>query len=140
MNVSGSKRDRSRRAIRAMLAEAPASEFVYSSMGFYATRRGGELPGPWLVAALGSVGCSAPAVRQTLWRMEREGELVARRRGRVKLYRLTPLARTEMEIGTDKIFRPLETRWDHRWTLVVTTFDGDERTERERLRAVLAAE
>jgi phenylacetic acid degradation operon negative regulatory protein len=72
--------------------------------------------------------------------MERDGKIVARRRGRVKLYRLTPLARTEMEIGTDKIFRPLQTGWDHRWTLVVTTFDGDERFESERLRDVLAAE
>jgi phenylacetic acid degradation operon negative regulatory protein len=123
-----------------MLTEARTSEFVYSSMSFYATRRGGELRGPWLVAALGALGRSASSVRQTLWRMEQGGEVVARREGRVKLYRLTPLARAEVEIGTDKIFHPPEAGWDGKWTLVVTAFDGNERPERERLRAVLDAE
>jgi len=128
------------RAVRVMLAEARTSEFVYSSMSFFATRRGGELSGPWLVEGLGALGRSTSSVRQTLWRMERDGEIVARREGRAKLYRLTPLARTEMEIGADKILRPPETGWDGRWTLVVSAFDGDERPARERLRAALDAE
>jgi phenylacetic acid degradation operon negative regulatory protein len=72
--------------------------------------------------------------------MEREGELVARRGGRVKRYRATPLAWAEIESGTDKILRPPPARWDGRWTLVSYGFDADERVERERIRAVIDAE
>jgi phenylacetic acid degradation operon negative regulatory protein len=72
--------------------------------------------------------------------MEREGELVARRVGRVKRYRATPLAWAEIESGTDKILRPPPTRWDGRWTVVAYGFDADERVERERIRAVIDAE
>lgn len=109
-------------------------------MSFYGSRRGGELTGPWLVAALGALGVTAAAVRQTLYRMERGAELESRRRGRMKVYRLAPLARAEMEIGADKILRPLETEWDGRWTLVVYAFSGDDRRDRLRIKAALDAE
>lgn len=128
------------RPVRAALAAARASQFVYSCMSFYASRRGGDLSGPWLVAALGALGVKPSSVRQALWRMERDGELVSRRRGRSKVYRLTPLARAEMEIGADKILEPPESGWDGRWTLVVYAFDGDDRSARLRLRAALDAE
>ena len=127
-------------AIRRTLARARASEFVYSSLGFYARRRGGELAGPWLVVALEEVGVPPATTRKTLWRMEREGELVSRRVGRVKRYRATPLSWAEIESGTDKILRPSAARWDGRWTVVAYAFDADGRVERERIRAVLDAE
>lgn len=122
------------------LARARASEFVYSSLGFYARRRGGELPGPWLVAALADLRVPPATTRKTLWRMERDGELVARRQGREKRYRATPLAWAEIESGSDKILRPPPARWDGRWTVVTYAFDGVERYERDRIRAVLDAE
>lgn len=109
-------------------------------MSFYGSRREGELSGPWLVSALGALGVNPAAVRQTLWRMERDGELVSRRRGRVKLYRLTPLARAEMETGARKILDPSESGWDGRWTLVVYSFDNEDRPDRLRLVAALDAE
>ncbi|HUF89750.1 MAG TPA: PaaX family transcriptional regulator C-terminal domain-containing protein [Gemmatimonadota bacterium] len=109
-------------------------------MSFYGSRQGGELSGPWLVAALGAIGVRSSSVRQTLWRMERDGELEARRRGRAKLYRLTPLARAEMEIGADKILNPPEPGWDGRWTLVVYAFESEDRPDRLRLKAALDAE
>jgi phenylacetic acid degradation operon negative regulatory protein len=127
-------------AARRTLSRARASEFVYSSLGFYARRRGGELAGPWLVAALEDLGVPPVTTRKTLWRMEREGELLSRRVGRVKRYRATPLAWAEIEGGTDKILRPPAARWDRRWTVVAYVFDAEERVERERIRAVLDAE
>lgn len=113
---------------------------MYSSLGFYARRRGGELTGPWLVAALQDLRIPPATTRKTLWRMEREGELVSRRRGREKRYRATPLAWAEIESGTDKILRRAAARWDGRWTVVTYAFDGAERHERDRIRAVLDAE
>jgi phenylacetic acid degradation operon negative regulatory protein len=126
--------------VRRTLARARASEFVYSCLGFYARRRDGELTGPWIVAALEDVGVPPATTRKTLWRMEREGELVALRVGRVKRYRATPLAWAEIESGTDKILGPPAAWWDGRWTVVAYGFDADERVERERIRAVLDAE
>lgn len=127
-------------AVRRAVGGARTSEFVYSSLGFYGRRRGGELAGPWLVAALEDLGVPAVTTRKTLWRMEREGELVARQLGRVKRYRATPLAWAEIESGTDKILRSPPARWDGRWTVVTYAFDADERVARERIRAVLDAE
>jgi phenylacetic acid degradation operon negative regulatory protein len=113
---------------------------VYSSFGFYARRRGMELTGTWLVAALADVGVPPATSRKTLWRMEREGELVSRRAGRSKLYRATPLAWAEIESGADKILRSPAQTWNGRWTLVSYAFEAEERVERERIKAVLNAE
>ena len=99
-----------------------------------------ELAGTWLVAALADLGVPPATTRKTLWRMEREGELVSRRMGRTKLYRATPLAWAEIESGADKILRPPAKAWDGRWTVVSYAFEGEERVERERIKAVLDAE
>ena len=127
-------------SVRRELARSSASEIVYSSLSFYARRRGGELAGTWLVAALADLGISPDTTRKTLWRMEREGELASRWIGREKLYCATPLAWAEIESGTDKILGPVEKDWDGRWTIVSYAFDRGERVERERIRAVLDAE
>jgi phenylacetic acid degradation operon negative regulatory protein len=128
------------KAARRELKRARASEFVYSSLGFYARRRGGELSGSWLVAALEEVGVAPATTRKTLWRMERDGELISRRAGRSKLYRATPLAWAEIEGGTDKILGRAAKAWDGRWTVVAYAFEAPERVTRERIRAVLDAE
>jgi phenylacetic acid degradation operon negative regulatory protein len=128
------------RIARQTLARARASELVYSSLSFYARRRGGELGGVWIVDALAELGVESATTRKTLWRMERDGELVSRRAGRAKRYRATPLAWAEIESGTDKILRPLARTWDGRWTVVSYAFEARERVARERVRAVLAAE
>ena len=127
-------------AARRELEHARASEFVYSSLGFYARRRGGELSGSWLVAALTDVGVAPTTTRKTLWRMERDGELISRRTGRSKLYRATPLAWAEIEGGTDKILGQAAKAWDGRWTVVAYAFEATERVARERIRAALDAE
>jgi phenylacetic acid degradation operon negative regulatory protein len=128
------------RVAQEALAKATASELIYSSLSFYARRRGGELSGAWIVDALAELKVAPATTRKTLWRMEREGELLSRRTGRAKRYRATPLAWAEIETGADKILRPLERSWDGRWTVVAYAFEGSERVERERIRAVLNAE
>jgi phenylacetic acid degradation operon negative regulatory protein len=113
---------------------------VYSSLAAYGSRRGGALPGSWFVAALGPLGHDAAAVRQTLLRMERAGELTAERRGRHKLYRLTPLAAAATAAGAEKIHAEPAGAWDGCWTTCVYTFTAGDRARRDRVRDLLAVE
>jgi phenylacetic acid degradation operon negative regulatory protein len=120
--------------------EAPVSYLIYSAMSFYGDRRGGEIAGPWFVSALETLGVDAAAVRQTLFRMERDDELVGRKIGRVKLYRPSAYARAEIGAGVQKIFTSVDPDWDGYWTVVLTQFPTDMRLERERVRSILQVE
>lgn len=127
-------------ALLSHLSTWPASYFIYSSFSFYAPRRGGELPGTWLVAALSTVGIPLATTRQTLYRLERAGDLAARIAGRGKYYRLTPMAQAEVGAGTEKIFGSPPTRWDGTWSIVTMRFATEDRAERDRVRDVLQSE
>jgi phenylacetic acid degradation operon negative regulatory protein len=123
-----------------VVTDAPVSYSVYSAFSFYGTRRGGELPGSWLVRALGVLGHEVAAVRQTLYRMEGSHELESRVADRAKFYRLTRAARAEAEAGLAKIMDHGDERWDGEWTFVHFQPGTESRVERERLRAVIQAE
>lgn len=112
-------------------------KLVYSSLGAYGSRRGGELPGTWFVRAFGDMGREAGGVRQTLFRMERNGELESRKVGRTKLYRLSPFGVAAVNASSRKLFDPTEDAWDGRWTLVRYHFDGEDRLQRDRVRHLL---
>jgi phenylacetic acid degradation operon negative regulatory protein len=113
---------------------------VYSSLAAYGSRRGGRLPGSWFVAALGPLGHGAAAVRQSLFRMERDGELRTERRGRHKLYRLSPFGQASVDAGSEKLQGPAPGRWDGRWTVCVAAFEDRHRALRDRLRDLLEVE
>lgn len=117
----------------------PVSNYVYSSLSYFAPARGGWLPGLWFVGALAEVGCDKSAVRQTLYRMEGSGELDTHRRGREKFYAPTGYARGEIAAGTGKIFDP-PAPWDRRWTVLHARFEREERVHRDRLHALLGVE
>jgi hypothetical protein len=68
------------------------------------------------VRALGAAGREEALVRQTLYRMEHEEELITRRAGRMKFYRPSPYALAEIEAGKQKIFAPVASEWDGRET------------------------
>jgi phenylacetic acid degradation operon negative regulatory protein len=127
-------------ALLSAVTDAPVSYLVYSSLSFYGDRRGGEVAGTWFVSALESLGVAPAAVRQTLFRMERDEELVTRKVGRVKFYRASPYARAEIGAGLQKIFSTPEPDWDGYWTLVLTQFPTDRRVQRERVRSILQVE
>lgn len=119
--------------------DVPVSYFVYSSFSFFAPSRGGELPGLWFTGALAEVGCDEDAVRQTLYRMEKSGELVSRRAGREKFYTPTGYARGEITAGFGKIFDEPEP-WDGRWTFLHARFEKEDRVHRDRLQELLRVE
>ena len=96
--------------VKLSIVESPVSYTVYSSLSFFGPHVEGELPGTWFVAALGQVGHEAAAVRQTLWRMERSGELHGRSEGRQRFYRFTPLAQAEAALGLARMQEHTGTR------------------------------
>lgn len=122
------------------LASATTSDFVYSSLSFFGARRGGALPGSWFVEALAPLGVGEPAVRQTLYRMEKSGALEARRAGRVKLYAPSPPTRAVMEAGRARMLGADESGWDGQWTVIHFRFPAAEWQLRDRLREVLMVE
>jgi len=126
-------------AILSTVRRAPLSYFVYSSLSFFGRERGGDLPGTWFVRALAGAGRDVAAIRQTLYRMESDGELVTRKSGRVKFYRASGYADAEIDTGLAKIFNPRDEDWDGRWTMVSLNLRSPaQRTTRERVVALLA--
>lgn len=117
----------------------PLSYFVYSSLSFFGRQTGGELPGTWFVRALSELGRDVAVVRQTLYRMERDGELEARKIGRVKFYRETGYSHAEIDAGLSRIFSPPPGEWDGQWTIVRLSLPAaSQRVSRERAVALLA--
>jgi phenylacetic acid degradation operon negative regulatory protein len=118
----------------------PVSYFIYSSFSFYGPETWGEIPGTWFVRALTELGRSEEAVRMELYRMERDGELTSRKKGRTKFYRPTVAARAEIDAGTRKIFGEPASRWNGQWTIVQFQFESKQRVQRDRLRSLLQVE
>ena len=118
----------------------PISYFIYSSFSFYAPSTSGEISGPWFVRALGALGRTPAAVRMEIYRMEQDGELVSRREGRTKFYRLTTAARAEVDAGYRKIFGKPPGKWNGDWTMLHFQFTADQRAQRDRLRSLLHVE
>ena len=126
--------------ILSTIRKAQTSLLVYSSLSAYAGRRSGELPGTWFVAAFGPLGRETQAIRQTLFRMVREKELVARKVGRVKFFSLSPYGRAATAAGFEKIALAPSDKWDGDWTIVRYGFTSRDRFDRDRVRDMLETE
>ncbi len=116
------------------------SLLVLSLLAGYGHHRGGELPGTWFVAVLERLGFQPSAVRQTLYRMRKEGYLEERRHGAHKLYRMSSYADTATQAGTTRLLQPPETEWDGQWLLANYRFNTDEVIQRNLVRAILEVE
>jgi phenylacetic acid degradation operon negative regulatory protein len=127
-------------SFRQSVTDAPVSYSIYSAFSFYSPRHRYELPGAWLVTALGNLGHGAAAIRQSLYRMEGSAELTSRSEGRNKFYRLSPAARAESEAGLSKILSPESGPWDGEWTITYLHAGPERATARERLRELLNTE
>ena len=116
------------------------SRLVLSLLAGYGQHRGGELSGTWFVAVLKPFGLQPSTVRQTLYRMGKEGFLKERRHGTHKLYRMSSYAETATEAGTTRLSQPPETEWDGQWLLANYRFNTDEVIQRNLVRAILEVE
>lgn len=124
------------------IERVPISYFVYSSLSFFGRQCGGELPGTWFVRAIGDAGRDLAAIRQTLYRMEAEEELVSRKVGRVKYYSASTYAHGEIDAGLERILGTPDEAWDKRWTFVHLGFGHMplRRVARERVVALMSVE
>lgn len=127
-------------AILSSLKKSTTSDFIYSSLSFFATRRGGRLPGSWFVEALGSLGIEEQAVRQTLFRLERTGVLRSEKEGRVKWYRAARVTESVLAVGRNRVAVATDVGWDGQWTLVHFRVGEEDRDGRDRIRDLLRVE
>ncbi len=91
-----------------------------------------------LITLMSSFGISAPAVRQAVSRMARQGWLVARRERNRAFYSVTERGRRRIEELTPRIYGPV-IEWDGRWRLLSYAIGEAHRQRRERLRKELSA-
>ena len=118
----------------------PTVGFFFTLFADYGAERGGELPGKWFVRALEPFGVEESTVRQTLYRMVREGMLASRRAGRNKIYRLTDLGQAATDPGRSRLQMKPENTWDGYWMLVTYQFATEDRVARTRLKDALFLE
>src|SRR5580704_15530017 len=91
-----------------------------------------------LIRLMSSFGVSAPAVRQAVSRMSRQGWLTARRHGNRAFYAVTERGRRRIEELSPRIYGPV-IEWDGRWRLVSYAIGEAQRKRRDRLRKELGA-
>lgn len=126
--------------IMKIVRRAPIRHLIYSCLSAYGEQRGGELPGPWFSAAFDGIGHAPSAVRLALFRMVRNGELEARKEGRVNFYRLASFGRAGIEAGLQMLFGDPETEWDGKWTVVHFHLPTRDRVRRDHIRNILTLE
>ena len=126
--------------ILSTIGKAQTALLVYSALSAYGRRRSGELPGTWFIAALAPLGREPQSIRQTLFRMVREKELVSRRVGRVKLFRLSPYGQAAVDAGFEKFVSMPQEQWNGDWTIVRYEFTSRDRIDRDRVRDLLETE
>lgn len=89
-----------------------------------------------LIRLLSAFGVTAPAVRQAVSRLTRQGWLMGRREGNRAFYRVTGRGRRRIEELVPRIYGPV-IEWDGRWRLLTYAIGEAHRKRRERLRREL---
>lgn len=104
------------RAVLALTGQTPPRvwSLIITLFGDLAQEPGAEIATPTLSRVLVPAGVRPEALRVALHRLRRDGWLVARRQGRVSLYRLSDEGRTQSAQATPRIYAtepPLPERW-----------------------------
>ncbi|MEP7182271.1 MAG: phenylacetic acid degradation operon negative regulatory protein PaaX [Betaproteobacteria bacterium] len=110
-----------RRWIRRQLDAAPprAPSLIVTVWGDAIVPHGGAVMLPGLIQLLAALGINERLVRTSVFRLAREGWLVATPVGRRSLYRLTREGERRFEQAHRRIYAPPRERWDDTWELVV---------------------
>ncbi len=119
---------------------ARPNSFIFTLYGDMVHRLAGD-GSLWigaLIRLMASFGVSAPAVRQAVSRMSRQGWLSARRQGGRACYVVTARGRRRIEELSPRIYGPV-IEWDGRWRLLSYAIGERHRKRREQLRKELAA-
>jgi phenylacetic acid degradation operon negative regulatory protein len=113
-----------------------ARSALFDLYGDHLRLRGGRAPVSALVRLLAPLGIAAPAVRQAVSRMVRQGWLTPVGSPPTATYALTERAVRRLDEAAERIYRTRSAEWDGRWHLLVTS-PVRARTARERLEAGL---
>lgn len=94
------------------------------------------------VDVLGRVGVAEPAVRATLNRAVKRGQLARHQQGRQAYFSVTPSTRRLLAEGAERLHHVPSVRvdWDGTWTLLAFSMPETRRADRHRLRTRLAWE
>lgn len=90
-----------------------------------------------LIALLAPFGLNDRLVRTSVFRLAEEGWLDAQREGRRSRYQLTATGLRRFERAHDRIYVPAKTRWDGKWTLLLTAPEIITASQRANLRREL---
>jgi phenylacetic acid degradation operon negative regulatory protein len=119
---------------------ARPNSFIFTLYGDMVHRLAGD-GSLWVGAVIRLMACfdvSAPAVRQAISRMTRQGWLTAHRIGNRAFYSVTDRGRRRIEELSPRIYGPV-IEWDGRWRLLGYAIGEKHRKRRERLRNELSA-
>jgi phenylacetic acid degradation operon negative regulatory protein len=114
-----------------------ARSALFDLYGDHLRFRGGVARVACVVAMMGPLGISAPAVRTAISRMVKQGWLEPVRLAGGPGYLLSQRAERRLADAAARIYRTLPPEWDGRWHLVVID-KMPERTARRRLRSAMA--
>jgi phenylacetic acid degradation operon negative regulatory protein len=125
--------------IRQFLESDPprAKSVVMTVFGDAITPHGGQAWLGSLIALLAPLGLNDRLVRTSVFRLAEEGWLDAQREGRRSRYQLTATGRRRFERAHDRIYVPAETKWDGKWTLLLSAPETITAAERAQLRREL---
>ncbi len=76
-----------------------------------------------LLSVTDNLGAQSRSIRTVVQRLTQTGWFDTERTGRESHYRLTPLARRELQRGDARIFHHEQPKWDGRWHLIRVTAD-----------------
>jgi phenylacetic acid degradation operon negative regulatory protein len=128
------------RWIRRQLAHAPpkAKSLVVTVWGDSIAPHGGAIWLSGLIGLLEPFGVNERLARTSVYRLAREGWLVARQHGRRSLYRLTTQGQRRFEHAYRRIYAPPGTDpWDGNWDLLIVPPASIDESVRRELRKEL---
>jgi phenylacetic acid degradation operon negative regulatory protein len=128
------------RWIRRQLAQTSlmAKSLVVTVWGDSIAPHGGAIWLSGLIGLLEPFGVNERLVRTSVYRLAREGWLVARQEGRRSLYRLTSQGQRRFEHAYRRIYAPPATDpWDGAWNLLIVPPTSIEESVRRELRKEL---
>ncbi len=125
---------RLRARLDAILAAEPprAGSLVVTLFGDVVSPHGGSVWLGGLVEVMARFGLKPGQVRTAVFRLARDGWLVAVQRGRRSYYRLTASGQRRYARAAERIYAPAHADWDGEWTLVMPAVS--DTTTRDELR------
>lgn len=114
-----------------------AKSVIVTVYGDSVMHHGGSASLGSMIRLVESLGLNERTVRTSVFRLAKEGWLVADQIGRRSYYRLTESGRRHSSVAHGRIYYHASRPWDRRWTFVITNFATVNAARRKTLRSDL---